>query len=83
MPSGASIGPHSSSGGTPLTPAQQANSRVIGDNLRQNLLAMEDWILANPNGAVLTPVESLMMAQMLVGFCRLLINETTASESHD
>jgi hypothetical protein len=78
VPSGASIGPHSGSGGTPLTPAQQANSRVIGDNLRQNLLAMEDWILANPNGAVLTPVESLMMAQMLVGFCRLLINETNS-----
>jgi hypothetical protein len=75
---GGSIGPAGGSGGSQLTAVQQANSATIKANLLENLLAMEDWILANPEGAVLTPSETLLMAQMLVGFCRLLINETNS-----
>lgn len=55
------------------TPA--ANQATIQQRVQANLAILETWITNNPTGAVLTAAQTKVLAQMLVGLCRLLLME--------
>lgn len=57
----------------PNTPA--ANQQTIQQRVQANLAILETWITNNPTGAVLTAAQTKVLAQMLVGVCRLLLAE--------
>lgn len=57
------------------TPA--ANQTTIQQRVQANLTILETWITNNPTGAVLTAAQTKVLAQMLVGLCRLLLQENS------
>ncbi len=57
----------------PGTPA--ANQTTINQNVIANLATLETWIANNPNGAVLTAAQTKVLAKMLVGVGRILLNK--------
>jgi hypothetical protein len=52
-----------------------ANALTIQQRVQANLATLETWISNNPTGAVLTGPQTLVLAKMLVGLCRLLLAE--------
>ena len=58
----------------PFVPIQ-ANAAAIQTRVKANLTTLESWITAHPTGATLTAAQTLTVAKMLVGLCRLLLQE--------
>jgi len=55
------------------------NTGTIQNRLNTNLTTLENWITANPSGAVLTAGQTLVLAKMLVGLTRVLLQEATTT----
>ena len=64
---------------TPGPGTPKANQQTIQSRIQANLATIESWISANPSGAVLTGPQTLVLAKMLAGLCRLLLNETNTT----
>ena len=56
--------------GTPV-----ANAATIAQNVAANQALILAWIAANPTGAVLTAAQTLALAKMLNGLCKLLLQQ--------
>jgi hypothetical protein len=54
-----------------------ANAATINQRVQANLATIETFISNNPSGAILTAGQTLTVAKMLAGMCRLLLNQTT------
>jgi len=59
------------------TPA--ANQQTIQANILTRQAQIQAWIAANPSGAVLTAAQTLTLAQMLNGLCKLLLSQFTTT----
>jgi hypothetical protein len=57
----------------PGTPT--ANAATIAQNVAANQALILAWIAANPTGAVLTAAQTLALAKMLNGLCKLLLQQ--------
>lgn len=57
----------------PNTPV--ANAQTVQTRVQANLATIESFIAANPGGAVLTAAQTLVLARMLAGLCRILLGE--------
>ena len=64
---------------TPGPGTKVANQQTINQRVQANLTTLETWISNNPSGAVLTGPQTLVLAKMLVGLCRLLLNQTSTT----
>lgn len=51
------------------------NKQTIQSRVQTNLGLLETWVTNNPNGAILTAAQTKVLAQMLIGLCRLLLQE--------
>lgn len=60
---------------TPGPGTSDANAATVRANIltRQNQILA--WIAANPTGAVLTAAQTLTLAEMLNGLCKLLLQQ--------
>lgn len=54
----------------PAIPPQQVNQTTIEQNLEAQLKTIETWITNNPNGAILTAAQTLVLARMIAGLTR-------------
>jgi hypothetical protein len=54
-----------------------ANQEVITTRVEANLTTLETWITANPNGAVLTAAQTLVLAKMISALTRLTLDQFT------
>jgi len=57
--------------------AQAANQATINTNLLARQTQIQAWVAANPSGAILTAGQTLTLAQMLNGLCKLLLQQYT------
>jgi hypothetical protein len=55
--------------------ASTANQSAITANVQAHQTTLLAWVAANPNGAVLTAAQTLVLAKMLIGLCNLLLDE--------
>lgn len=55
-----------------------ANIATITTRVQANLNTLETFIANNPTGAVLTAAQTNVLARVLAGLCRLLLNEANA-----
>lgn len=51
----------------------QTNATTITTNLTGAQTTIQNWITANPTGAVLTAAQTLVVARMLNGLCKILL----------
>jgi hypothetical protein len=51
------------------------NANTIRTNVLASQTQIQAWIAANPSGAVLTAAQTLVLAKMLNGLCKLLLQE--------
>lgn len=69
----------------PLVAAQTAaatlaaNNATITANVLTRQTQIQAWIAANPSGAVLTAGQTLTLAQMLNGLCKLLLQQFSST----
>lgn len=56
----------------------QANGATIQANVQAHMATISAWIAANPNGAVLTAAQTLVLAKMLYGI-GLILNQEFSS----
>jgi len=67
----------------PLNTAQAAAAAAIGNvstiqaRALADLTTIEAWVNANPSGATLTGPQTLVLAKMLTGLCRLVLGMTS------
>lgn len=77
---GPALGWTTANGGVTWTPPPPAvtvqNAATIEANLLAQLAQIETWITGNPAGAVLTAGQTLILAQMMAGITRTLLNLT-------
>ena|ERR1700677_2257255 len=69
-------------GGTwtpPALPVTQVNQNTVTQNVLNNQALILAWIAANPTGAVLTGAQTLALAKMLNGLCKLLLQEFSST----
>jgi len=66
-------------GPTDLRNQVAANATTIQAKVLADLTTIEAWITANPTGAVLTGPQTLVLAKMLAGLCRLVLNDTSTT----
>jgi hypothetical protein len=59
------------------TPA--ANQQTILANILTRQTQIQAWIAANPSGAVLTAAQTLTLAEMLNGLCKLLLQQFSST----
>jgi hypothetical protein len=57
------------------TDPQVANALTINSNLLAAQTTLQTWIAANPSGAILTAGQTLVLAKMLNGLCKLLLQQ--------
>ena len=57
------------------TDPQVANALTINSNLLAVQTTLQTWIAANPSGAILTAGQTLVLAKMLNGLCKLLLQQ--------
>jgi hypothetical protein len=62
----------------PLSPSQLNRTTII-NNVANRQAQIQAWIAANPAGAVLTAAQTLALAQMLEGLCRLVLGQFEAT----
>ena len=60
---------------TPGSGTPAANAATIAQNVAANQALILAWIAANPTGAVLTAAQTLALAKMLNGLCKLLLQQ--------
>lgn len=63
----------------PAVPVAQTNQATITQNVLNSQAQIEAWIAANPAGAVLTAGQTLVLAKMLNGLCRILLQQFSAT----
>lgn len=56
-----------------------ANAATINANILIRQSQIQAWIAANPAGAVLTAGQTLTLAQMLNGLCKLLLGQYSST----
>jgi hypothetical protein len=64
---------------TPPPGSALANNRTIMANILTRQSQIQAWIAANPTGAVLTAGQTLTLAEMLNGLCKLLLSQFTST----
>jgi len=57
----------------------QANAATIQTNLISAQTTIQNWITANPSGAVLTAAQTLVVAKMLNGLTKLLLAQYSST----
>lgn len=55
------------------------NAATISANILTRQAAIQAWMTANPSGAVLTAAQTLTLAQMLNGLCKLLLQQYSST----
>jgi hypothetical protein len=63
-------------GPSDLAAQAQVNAATIQQRVAANLTTLETFISNNPAGAVLTAAQVNVVARMLAGLCRLLLQQT-------
>ena len=56
------------------------NAATINANILTRQSQIQAWIAANPAGAVLTAGQTLILAQMLIGLCKLLLAQYSTTQ---
>lgn len=56
----------------------EANQHTIQAHLAADLVTIEAWLSANPNGAVLTAAQTKVLARMLAGLTRIIAANTAS-----
>jgi len=56
-----------------------ANAATITTNLTSAQTTIQNWITANPSGAVLTAAQTLVVAKMLNGLTKLLLQQYSST----
>lgn len=65
----------------PPIPVTVQNAATIQANLTAHLAQVEQWVSANPNGALLTAGQTLWVAKSLAGLIRLLLGVLDSAAS--
>jgi len=55
------------------------NATTITANLTNAQATIQAWIAANPSGAVLTAGQTLVVAKMLNGLCKILLSQYSST----
>lgn len=64
---------------TYATGTAPANQASILANILTRQSQVQSWIAANPSGATLTAAQTLTLAEMLDGLCKLLLNQFSST----